>query len=168
MTVNEFKQYIGTLYLGNWVVDMQKGVYRDEPVTNSKGDIITYKHVVACPIPILPTATLENVDTHSEKVEITFYKHKKLRSLVVERERIASNQKIVGLANDGVEISTGTAKNLVEFFADIIAQNQDRIPYKLSRAYLGWHEKNFIPYTGDLTFDGDDQFRSLFKSIAST
>lgn len=167
MTTKEFEPYLATLDMGNWNVDLKKGVYRQDPVLDSKGEIVRYKTVPACAIPVLPTALMRNVDTGYEKVEISFRKFNRWYSIVVDRERIASTQKIVALSNEGIEVSSETSKALVAFFADVIARNLDAIPYKPSRASLGWYEKNFIPYTGDLTFDGDDQFRSLFKAIKS-
>lgn len=167
MTTKEFEPYLATLDMGNWNVDLKKGVYRQDPVLDSKGEIVRYKHIPACAIPVLPTALMRNVDTGYEKVEISFKKFNRWYSIVVDRERIASTQKVVALSNEGIEVSSETSKALVAFFADVIARNLDAIPYKPSRASLGWYEKNFIPYTGDLTFDGDDQFRSLFKAIKS-
>ena len=167
MTTKDFEPYLASLDMGNWKVDLQKGVYRQEPVMDSHGEIVRYKHIPACAIPVLPTALMRNVDTGYEKVEISFKKFGKWYSIVVDRERIASTQKIVALSNEGIEASSETSKALVAFFADVIGHNLNAIPYKPSRASLGWYEKNFIPYTGDLTFDGDDQFRSLFKAIKS-
>lgn len=167
MTTDNFKAFLSTLDMGNWTVDLQKGVYRDDPITNSKGDVVSYKRVAACPIPILPTAIMDNVDTGQEKVEISFYKHKRWKSIIVDREQIASNQKIVCLSNKGIEISSASARNMVEFFADIIARNQNAIPYKLSRASMGWYEKDFIPYTDNITFDGEDQFRHIYRAVKS-
>lgn len=167
MTTDNFKAFLSALDMGNWTVDLQKGVYRDDPITNSKGDVVSYKRVAACPIPILPTAIMDNVDTGQEKVEISFYKHKRWKSIIVDREQIASNQKIVGLSNKGIEISSASARNMVEFFADIIARNQNVIPYKLSRASMGWYEKDFIPYTENITFDGEDQFRHIYRAVKS-
>ena len=167
MTTKEFEPYLATLDMGNWNVDLKKGVYRQDPVLDSKGEIVRYKTVPACAIPVLPTALMRNVDTGYEKVEISFKKFGRWYSIVVDRERIASTQKIVALSNEGIEVSSETSKALVAFFADVIARNLDVIPYKPSRASLGWYEQDFIPYTGDLTFDGDDQFRSLFKAIKS-
>lgn len=167
MTTENFKAFMSTLDMGNWTVDLQKGVYRDDPITNSRGDVVSYKRVAACPIPILPTAIMDNVDTGQEKVEISFYKHRRWKSIIVDREQIASNQKIVGLSNKGIEISSASARNMVEFFADIIARNQNAIPYKLSRASMGWYEKDFIPFTENITFDGEDQFRHIYRAVKS-
>lgn len=167
MTTDSFKAYLSTLDIGTWTVDLKKGVYRDDPITNRSGEVVSYKRIYVCPIPILPTAIMDNVDSGQEKVEISFYKHKKWKSIIVDREQIASNQKIVSLSNKGIEISSASAKNMVEFFADIIARNQNAIPYKLSRASMGWYEKEFIPYTEEITFDGEDQFRHLFRAVRS-
>ncbi len=167
MTTENFKAFLSTLDIGNWTVDLQKGVYRDDPIKNSSGDVVSYKRVVACPIPILPTAIMDNVDTGQEKVEISFYKHRRWKSIIVDREQIASNQKIVSLSNKGIEISSASARNMVEFFADIIARNQNAIPYKLSRASMGWYEKDFIPFTDNITFDGEDQFRHIYRAVKS-
>lgn len=167
MTTENFKAFLSTLDMGNWTIDLQKGVYRDDPITNRSGDVVSYKRVVACPIPILPTAIMDNVDTGQEKVEISFYKHRRWKRIIVDREQIASNQKIVGLSNKGIEISSASARNMVEFFADIIARNQNAIPYKLSRASMGWYEKDFIPFTENITFDGEDQFRHIYRAVKS-
>lgn len=164
MTEKEFLKYIKGLDLGEYEISVKTGVIRQSPVTNQKGEIVSYKTVPIVPVPIIPTAIITNCDTNFEKVELTF-KKTEWRSIIVDREQIASTQKIVGLSNTGTEINSNNAKSIVGYFADVIARNLDKIPKRYSRNRLGWFHGKFVPYSADISFDGEDQCQHLFNSI---
>ena len=59
--------------LGDWAVD-EHGIQREKAVYK-KGKMVDSYTEIASPIPVLPTAILENIDTHTEKLELSFFKH---------------------------------------------------------------------------------------------
>lgn len=122
--------------------------------------------VTACRIPILPTAILRNVMTGVENIELMFKKHG-IQTIVTDRETVSSTQKIVRLANNGVEVTSETAKNLVRYISDCVTLNLDALPHLRSTSNLGWINKDeFAPYC-DVRFDADREYKHLFDSVCS-
>jgi len=114
----------------------------------------------------LPTAILENVDSFIEKVELSFFKHSRWQSIVADRSVVASKNIIIKLADKGIEVNSGNSSTLVKYIAHAIASNLDMIPHKPAKSVLGWAGNDFMPYTDKIVFDGDDQFRHLYKAVA--
>ena len=122
--------------------------------------------VVACSHPILPIERLINIDTNTEKVKLAFYKDNTWQNVVVEKNTIASKNKILQLANRGIEINENNAKELITYLADIINLNIDKIPSSKSITHLGWvNENEFVPYTNTYKYDGDTSYKTLFESV---
>lgn len=156
--MDEIGDYITTY---PWELDLS-GVYQTKVTRNGKAE---YKEV-ASPIPVVPTAILENVDTRTEKVELAFFKHGGWRSLVADRSVTASRNSIVKLADKGLEVNTDNAALLVKYIADVVAFSLHSMPHKPAKSVLGWVDKEFMPYTDSVVFDGDDQFKHLYKAVA--
>lgn len=153
----ELIKYGEDLVTNGWNVD-PSGVWK----TTEK------KTTYACAIPILPTALLENMDSRTEKVEISFYKHGRWKHIVVPRSTIASNNTIVKLADDGVEVTALSSRNLMQYLSEVIAENLESLPHKPAKSVLGWVDNDeFVPYTDTVTFDGDDNFKYLFRAVDS-
>ena len=144
-----------------WELD-RSGVYQMKTARNGKGE---YKEV-ASPIPVVPTAILENVDTRTEKVELAFFKHGAWRSLVADRSITASRNNIVRLADKGLEVNTDNAALLVKYIAEVVASSLPTMPHKPAKSVLGWVDGEFMPYTDAVAFDGEDQFKHLYKAVA--
>lgn len=156
MSFNEdLAVYTETLRAEGWVID-EEGVYRRQ------GDVIKR----ASPIPILPTALLENIDSRTEKVELSFYKHGRWKRIVVPRSIIASNSAILKLADEGVEVNSDNAKELIKYLASVIASSLDVLPHKPAKSVLGWVDDEFLPYTDSVTFDGEDTFKFLYNAVS--
>lgn len=119
--------------------------------------------VTACPHPILPVERLQNVETDTEKIKLAFFKDKHWKTITVERSTIASRTKIVQLSDWGIDVTSESAKDLVSYLGDVM--NLNDIPLKRSISRLGWVDKDFIPYDGNLTFDGEQDFKALFDSV---
>ena len=122
---------------------------------------------VISPIPIVPTALLRNVDTDTEKIELSFLKHGRWRKVICERSVAASNNGILRLADKGIEVNSDNAKKLVKYIAKTTAYNLDTLPNKAAKSVMGWHDGVFMPYTDDIVFDGDEQFKHLYKALCS-
>lgn len=122
--------------------------------------------VEACNHPIMPVLRLANIDTGAEKLQIAYRKGKQWRRIIAEKGVLASANKILELANQGVAVTSESAKYLVQYFYDVEALNYDRLPEKSSVSRLGWIDgAGFSPYVEDLVFDGDANFRAFFESV---
>lgn len=150
---------------GDWTID-EYGVRRERAVYK-KGKLIDSYTETASPIPVLPTAILENMDTHTEKLELSFFKHKGWRTLVTERSVTANRNSIIKLADKGLEVNSDNAGVLVKYIADVVAGSLFCLPHKPAKSVMGWVDDEFMPYTDKITFDGDDQFKHLYKAIST-
>jgi len=149
--------------LADWEVD-DKGVRREQVIYNKGKPVSSYTEV-ASPIPVLPTAILENVDSHTEKLELSFYKHGRWNSFITDRSVAANRNAIIKLADKGLEVNSGNAGALVKYIADVVAASLPYLPHKKAKSVMGWVDGEFMPYTDQIVFDGDDQFKHLYKSI---
>lgn len=149
--------------VGDWVAD-------DEGIRRITDKGIQY----ACHQPIFISRLLRNAETGKYKVEIRFKLRDSERTIYAPRDIIGSTSKIVSLANDGIDVTSESAKYLVQYFADIQALNPNLITEAISTSRLGWIEsidsvgnktKSFLPYMTDVTFDNDSSIYSLFESI---
>lgn len=125
------------------------------------------KEEVACCHPIMPVERLVNIDTGAEKLKISYSKGRKWRDVIVEKRVLASANSIVALADMGIAVNSENARALVQYLSDLENINYDRIPERKSVGRLGHIEgEGFSPYVEGLIFDGDANFRSIFRSIS--
>lgn len=121
---------------------------------------------VVCTHPILPVERLINVDTNTEKVKLAFYKDKKWQNVIAEKNTLASRNKILQLANTGIEVTENNAKELITYISDLLAINTETIPFNKAITHLGWTENNeFVPFATEYKFDGDRSFEAVFKDV---
>lgn len=142
----------------------ERGVHREREVYK-KGKLVDSYTETASPIPVLPTAILENVDTHTEKLELTFFKHGRWQSFITERSVAANKSAIIKLADKGLEVNSENANTLVKYIAEVVAASLPYLPHKRAKSVMGWVDGEFMPYTDKIVFDGDDQFKHLYKAI---
>ena len=98
--------------------------------------------------PVLPYRLYrKNVD-NVEKVRVLYYKNDKWDLLDVDRGVIASQNKIIDLANHGIGVNSANSLTMVRYFSTIFDKNTDIIPVRDSVGKLGWVDDNthFIPY----------------------
>lgn len=147
------------LKCGEWIAD-------DTGVSKIiQGNSYIPLKVIACPHPILPIERLINVDTNIEKIKLAFFKDNKWQNVIVERNTIASKSKIIQLANTGIEVNENNAKELITYLADIINLNTQIIPVNKGITHLGWVENEFVPYTVEFKYDGEDSFKNIYKNV---
>ncbi|MGN0352420.1 MAG: DUF927 domain-containing protein [Roseburia sp.] len=137
-------------------------------VANENG-IVTYNvmgmELRASRQPILPVERLENIETGEEQIVLAFKRNYRWKEITVVKDVVASASKIVALAKYGLSVTSENAKYLVKYLNDVEALNNDDIETKQSSSKLGWHGSEFIPYEGDIIFDGDTRFKSIFEAI---
>lgn len=124
---------------------------------------------IACPHPLLPVERLVNIDTGVEKLKLAFNKgDKRWREIIIEKNVLASNQKILALADLGIAVTSENARALVKYISDLENINYDLIPERKSVSRLGYIEhEGFSPYVEGLIFDGDANFRHIFNAVQS-
>ena len=141
------------LNCGMWVADMSgvkafsdKGGYR-----------------LACYHPILPVERLFNLETGTEKMKLAYFRDHRWKVKIVDKDMIASNNKIIKLASYGIAVTSESAKNLVSYLADV--ENLNDIPISNSTSKFGWQGDDFIPFDETIKFDDESRFKELADSI---
>lgn len=142
------------LYCGNWIAD-QRGV-------RTFG---IFGEQLACYHPILIAQRLMNAETGKEKVKLAFQKGFKWKEIVVDKGLIASSNKIVGLADYGVSVTSESAKALVKFLSDLENYNIEVLDSKVSTSKFGWLDGEFMPYGVDIEFDAESRFKDIFEAV---
>lgn len=142
-----------------WMVT-NAGVTIEELANKRTGETET---VLVTSTPIVPTRVLVNADTGIHKIELAFRKNGSRRTTIQDREVIASKNKIVSLANVGVDVTTATAGRLVDYLNSL--QQKNIIPEVTSISHLGWVDNRFLPYDEGVVFDGEATDRKLFNAI---
>lgn len=127
--------------------------------------LMTSVDTVICTHPILPVERLINVDTNIEKVKLAFYKDKRWQTVIAEKNTLASKNKILQLANTGIEVNENNAKDLIIYISDLLTINTETIPVYKSIERLGWTENGFAPYIEKIKFDGENTYQKLFNSM---
>lgn len=147
------------LYTGEWTAN-ETGIYR----YGLNG--LDY----ACTHPIQPVERLKNIDTGELKVKLAFRRGSKNRrswtEITTDFDTVSNSKNIVNLAKIGVSVTSGKrAQSLVDYLADVMDLNYDRIPERKSVSRLGWNEEGFSPYIGDVVFDGNESFCRTFGAV---
>ena len=121
----------------------------------------------ACYHPILPVERLKNIETGAEQIKLAYKRNGTWHEIVVPKSLIASASKIVALAEQGIAVTSENAKLLVKYLSDVENQNDNFIKIKRSTSKFGWLNKDFIPFDGDVIFDGDMKFKQVSESVAT-
>lgn len=121
--------------------------------------------IIACTHPIMPVLRLRNIDTGREQMVIAFRRGKAWQNTVVPKSVMASANQIIQLADNGIGVTSETAKHLVSYLHDVETLNYDEIPTMRSVSRLGHAGSEFIPYTEDIVFDGEASYKTLFGSV---
>lgn len=121
----------------------------------------------ACYHPILPVERLKNIETGAEQIKLAYKRTGFWHEIVVPKSLIASASKIVALAEQGVSVTSENAKLLVKYLSDVENLNDNFIRIKRSTSKFGWLNKDFIPFDGDIIFDGDMKFKQVSESVTT-
>ena len=125
--------------------------------------------IIACSHPILPIERLVNIDSGEEKLKLAFSRGKRWREIIMGKDVLSTASSVAkSLAPNGVLITSETAKHFVQYLCDMEGQNEDIIPERKCVTRLGYMgEEGFAPYVDDLIFDGDMNFRNIYKAIGT-
>ena len=157
----DYTELFNNYKCGNYIVD-DTGVYK--VIETKEGDINT---VLICSHPILITARYININENTETVVIAYTIGDKWNFISVERERIASNTKIVNLANFSIDITSDTAKDIIKYLQYILQVNSSNIPIYKAVNRLGWVNNEFVPYSDKIKCDSELNFKDIIKQLKS-
>lgn len=148
------------LYCGEWIVDIT-GIYK--PIQTEDGE---YQLERISSMPIIPTAILRNIETGTEKISLAYFRDETWTTINIARSIISNNAKIIDLSDLGVDVNSGTAKDLVKYLAVIINSNDSKkLPRLNTVGHLGWVEENFIPYCKNVKTDVSVDFVETVQAI---
>ncbi|MDQ0340249.1 uncharacterized protein (DUF927 family) [Caldalkalibacillus uzonensis] len=113
--------------------------------------------ICACPVPVLLTKRLHNVDTGEEKVEVAFYRDREWKYITANRSTVFNRTSLISLADRGLPVSSESSKHLVRYLSDFEAQNLHQLPLVRSVSRMGWvGSRSFLPgQAGDIELDID-------------
>lgn len=94
--------------------------------------------VSVCPVPVLLSRRLRNVDTGEEKIELTFLRDGTWHKVTAQRSVVFTSRSITALADRGLPVSSENAKLMVRYLAEMEAENMDLLEVVRSTAHLGW------------------------------
>lgn len=116
--------------------------------------------------PILPVRRLVNIETGEEKIELAIYRDGIWKTIVLDRDIVASARDIYKpLAAQGAGVTSESAKHLVRFLAEVEACND--LTKERSTSKLGWHGEKFIPFDKGIAFDASVDFRDMYNAIST-
>ena len=118
--------------------------------------------------PIMPVRRVTNIETYEEKLELAYRRgHDAWKNITVSRETLASAQKIITLARQGIAVNSENAKEVVKFLGVLESSNYDNLPRKNSVGHMGWlPDGRFLPYVEDITYDGESaEFNKIYSEL---
>lgn len=149
------------LRCGDWIAD-DEGIRR--MTTKGNGGDFTYQW--ASRIPTLPTGILVNAETGEERIRLDFYKAGKWSNITADRADVASKNRIVNLANHGLEVTTDNAQYLVKYISECVTENPADMPRETFIDHFGWTDDGgFAPYVDGLTIDAGPTGDALVNAI---
>lgn len=121
--------------------------------------------------PLMPVRRVTNIESFEEKLEISYCRGKDpWKTLTVSREQLASAQKIIGLARQGIHVNSENAKEVVKYLGMIESLNYDNLPKQNSVSHMGWlSDGKFMPYVQDVAYDGDSvELQRMYEEFTPT
>ena len=120
--------------------------------------------------PLAVSTISENVDTGHTKVKLVWMKNNRVSTNFYDADRLASKQKIIDLANQGIMVNSVNANAVIKYLADFMYYNEGVIPYVDSIGRCGWLKVDetteiFAPYSKNVEFDGEDRVGGLFNAV---
>ena len=119
--------------------------------------------------PLMPVKRVTNIETFEEKIEIAYCRGKDpWKTLTISREQLASAQKIIGLARQGIAVNSENAKEVVKYMGCLESLNYDNLPRQNSVSHMGWlADGQFMPYVSDVSYDGDSpEFMRMYEEFS--
>jgi uncharacterized protein (DUF927 family) len=132
---------------------------------NAKSDI--WENI--CDAPLTVDKILINKDTNATKVIVAFKNYlNEWLHVSTPISFLENSCQIIELSDFGLNIDTHNSKEMVSYLQNLLENNIDIIPRKVSSSNLGWDHgsfKAFVPFFGNTEFDYGSRGTSLFKSV---
>ncbi|SDD89135.1 DUF927 domain-containing protein [Sporomusa acidovorans] len=116
---------------------------------------------LAAGAPVIISERIYNMDTKTEKVQLTFKYFNQWASVIRKRSEIFSARNIVSLTDFGLNASSESAKYLVKYLQKLEAANPEAIPLTYAVSKIGWRENSLtdfiIPNTSKYRIDLEDE-----------
>lgn len=123
---------------------------------------------IVCAHPIIPVERQLDLVTGEYSYTIAFARGPVWGKITLPAKVLASSKKIVEpLAAVGVSVTDATAADLVSYLNDMIDRNFETIPTVRTSSRMGWNGEDFLPYSDDIIFSGEESAQNLFRSIKS-
>lgn len=141
----------GATVPSDWVASLEHGIQK---IIHSNG---IQTPVTVCPSPVVITQRMENVDSSLERVELTFYRNGRWKSIVAPRSSVFNRTSIVKYADSGLTVTSDTASDLIRYLAEYESTNDKCIGVVRSIDRLGWFGKEFYPFSTkqEIVFEAD-------------
>lgn len=117
-----------------------------------------------CPVPLILSRRLRNIDTGEEKIEIAYQRDGYWNRLTAQRSTVFVATKFPILADKGIPTTSERAKYMVRYLGELEAANLDVLPVVKSVERVGWiTSKQFFPgcLTDDLLIDVDSSLKVI-------
>lgn len=115
----------------------------------------------AAGVPVILSERIYNVDTKTEKIQLTFKYFNQWASIIRKRSEVFSAKNIVSLADFGLNTSSESAKYLVKYLQELETANINIIPLKYAVSKIGWREHSetdfIIPGSTKNRIDMEDE-----------
>ena len=115
--------------------------------------------------PVVITRKLENVDDGQEKLEITFRRNGRFKSIRIPRSAALNKTQLIRYADSGLPVNSGNAEDMVGYLAAYEAKNNGCIPCIRSIDRIGWVGKEFYPYRMDGEMELETDAASVSQMI---
>lgn len=162
--------------MGNYVT-----MFPDQPVQWQSGKYICDEFGIAytgrmgdmvevCAHPIMPVKRIIDIDSNAEKLDIAYSRGGKWRNIVVGKETLASANKIIQLARNGIAVNSENAKEIVKYITDIESMNYEQLDIQNSTEHMGWLQNGqFAPFCDGIVYGGESSdFARIFDSFKPT
>ncbi|HNR64942.1 MAG TPA: DUF927 domain-containing protein [Atribacterota bacterium] len=97
-----------------------------------------FKEILIAPAPFYVSSRSENIDTRQEKLEITYLRNNKWKTVYEERSTLMDHRKIVQLSAIGFPVNSINCKEIVNFIHNFEAVNDEKLPKKTTISGFGW------------------------------
>lgn len=108
--------------------------------------------------PLMPVKLISNIDSGEVKVQLAFRRGEggAWKTMIVGKDTVASAQRIINLAKNGVAVTSENAKEVVKFLDEMESKNLNDLPVQNSTGHLGWlPDGQFAPYAEGIEYDGE-------------
>lgn len=134
------------------------GIHGIEEIKKSGDSDMRY---LAAGAPVIISERIFNMDTKTEKIQLTFKYFDQWSSVVRKRSEVFSARNIVSLTDFGLNTSSESAKYLVKYLQKLEAANPEAIPLTYAVSKIGWREHSLtdfvIPNTSRYWIELEDE-----------